>query len=99
MATRADQLTYGSIDVNGQIVPVYQGAALYTGNAVGPTYRGAGQTPPPSIPFGNGGPGSAGAYASAAAAQPFSLTRGPIIALIIMLVVGMLWLRYVHWRA
>lgn len=92
-----DFATYGTLEVNNQIIPVFMGTGFTPGNAVGPTYQGNGASPA-TIPTGVGGGGVA-ADSMQASSQPFSLTRSPVPLLLGMFVVGYLLLRYVHFRA
>lgn len=95
-----DNIQYGSRSVNGQLIPVIEWAALASGNAVGPQF-GGGPASPATIPPNGSGGGMRNSMASvngSAAAQPFSFKNSPVPLLIIMLIVGMLGLRYVHWR-
>ena len=87
--------TFGTKTVNGQMIPVFQGTGLYGGNGVGTTFRTASPPIPQTIPLGGGSVGDGGA---SAAAQPLSLTRSPLPLLFGMLIVGLLGLRYIHWR-
>ena len=87
-------VTYGSKTVNGQLVPVFQWQPLSSGNAVGPAFGGGPASPATVPPNASRG----GAAASSAARQPFSLKNSAVPLLLIMLVVGVLGLRYVHWR-
>lgn len=93
------ETAFGSREVNGQLIPVFEGgASINVGNAVGPTYYGYGTNTPQTIPL---APGSAtlGAVASGAAAPlRTGLTPGKAIALALMLIIGVAGLRYVHWR-
>lgn len=100
MAGQSYEASYGSRVINGQLVPVFEGSAsTMVPAAVGPTYRGIGNRPPATIPSGVTSPAGNGNLAgAAAAAQPFSLTASPVPLLLVMLVVGLLGLRYIHWR-
>lgn len=90
-----DNIQYGSRVVNGQLVPVLEWQALASGNAVGPAF-GGGPASPATIPP-NGSTGRPAA--AAAASNPFNFRLSPVPILLIMLVVGVLGLRYVHWRS
>lgn len=89
----------GSMVVNGQIVPVPMSGQFFPPLASAPFYKGAGQ-PPPTVPLNymQGQGASNDAAASAAADNPFSFVRSPLIIALGALVVGILGLRYVHWR-
>ena len=88
-------VTYSSKIVNGQLVPVFELQALTSGNAVGPIYNG-GAASPATVPPNASTGGSANSGATAAM-SPFSLRNSAVPLLLIMLVVGVLGLRYVHW--
>ena len=85
--------SYSSMTVNGQLVPVFSWKALASGNAVGPAF-GGGPASPATVPPN----ASTGAAANSSATQPFSLKNSGVIALLVMLVASLLWLRYIHWR-
>ena len=87
-------VTYSSKVVNGQLIPVFELQALTSGNAVGPIYNGAAASPatvPPNASTGGR------ANSGSAASSPFSLRNSAVPILLIMLIVGVLGLRYVHW--
>ncbi len=86
-------VTYSSTVVNGQLIPVFELQALTSGNAVGPIYNGAAASPATVPPNASTG----GSANSGAAASPFSLRNSAVPILLIMLIVGVLGLRYVHW--
>ena len=94
------EASYGSRVINGQLVPVFEGSSsTMVPPAVGPTYRGVGNRPPATIPAGITSPAGNGTLpGAAAAAAPFSFTASPVPLLILMFVVGVLGLRYIHWR-
>jgi hypothetical protein len=89
----------GSMVTNGQIVPVPMSGSFFPPLASAPFYKGSGQ-PPPTVPL-NYMP-NAGAMNSAAGQQaannPFSFVQSPLIIAVGALVVGLLGLRYIHWR-
>ena len=89
----------GSLVVNGQIVPVPMMGAFYPGIASVPFMRGSGQ-PPPTIPLNymSAGYTMSDANAAAAASNPWSPSQSPLLWAIGALVVGLLGLRYIHWR-
>lgn len=92
-----DNIQYGSRVVNGQLIPVLEWPALASGNAVGPAWGGGPASPATIPPHAAGGSGmAAGANAGA---SPWSFTQSPLPLLIIMLIVGILGLRYIHWRS
>ena len=84
--------TYSSASINGQLIPVLKRQALASGNAVGPIY-GGGPASPATVPP-NASQGSSGGPA----ANPWSM-KSALPWLLIMLVVGVLGLRYIHWRS
>lgn len=89
----------GSMVANGQIVGVPMGLQFFPNLAAAPFYKGSGQ-PAPTVPINyiTGTPGSTGGMSAAAAANPFSFTQSPLIIAILFLIVGILGLRYIHWR-
>ena len=88
----------GTLTVNGQIVPMPMTSAFYPSFASAPFYKGSGQ-PPPTIPLSYTSSSSpSAAVASAAAANPFSFTQSPLLISVAALVIGVLGLRYIHWR-
>ena len=88
----------GSMVTNGQIVPTPMASAFFPNLASAPFYQGNGQ-PPPTVPLSYMNAGSGGnQLSSVAAANPFSFTMSPLLMAVIALVVGMLGLRYIHWR-
>lgn len=94
-----DNIQYGSRIVNGQLVPVFEWSALASGNAVGPQFGGGPASPATIPPNASRGGMSASRSAIAAQGSPFSFRQSPVPILIIMLIVGVLGLRYVHWRS
>ena len=93
----------GSLVVNGQIVPVPMMGQFLPTMASAPFYKGNGQGPP-TVPVsfnGNAmgsGAGGMDAVANRAASNPWSFTQSPVIIALIFLIVGLLGLRYIHWR-
>lgn len=88
----------GSMSVNGQLVNVPMSSSFFPSAAAAPYYKGSGQSPP-TIPLSySSGNGSTSTQAAMAAANPFSFTQSPLMIAVIALVVGVLGLRYVHWR-
>ena len=93
----------GSLVVNGQIVPVPMGSQFFPSMASAPFFKGSGQ-PPPTVPvsFNGNQMGSSGggidAVANRAASNPWSFTQSPVIIALAALVIGLLGLRYIHWR-
>lgn len=89
--------SFGSREINGQLVPVFTGSSFVNvGNAVGPTYYGYGQNTPATIPLTQGA--VAGGPVPAMGGSVFNLTPRTAVILAIMLVVGIAGLRYIHWR-
>lgn len=88
----------GSLVVNGQIVPVPMAGQFFPSLASAPFYKGQGQ-PPPTVPI-NYLPmgGSSDVQAQAAGNNPFSFIQSPLIIAVGALVIGILGLRYIHWR-
>lgn len=89
----------GTLVANGQILPVPMSGQFYPSLASAPMYKGSGQ-PPPTVPLnymqGSGGAGDAAA--AKAASNPWSPTQSPLPIAVFALVVGILGLRYIHWR-
>jgi hypothetical protein len=89
----------GSMVVNGQIVPVPMIGQFFPPLASAPFYKGQGQ-PPPTVPL-NYMPGAAAmnsASSQQAASNPMSFVQSPLIIAVAALVIGLLGLRYIHWR-
>jgi len=94
-------ITYGSAGVNDQLIPVIEGSALWGLNSVGPVWHGNGQRPPQSIPTGITSPVMASSATPSTAFTSTTTTGNGTMLLVIaalMLVVGLLGLRYIHWR-
>jgi len=89
-------LTYSSEVVNGQLVTVLPAPFRASGNAIGPLYRGGAATPA-TIPRAQSA-GANAANAQAAGAAPWDPRVSPLPLLVVMLVVGLVGLRYIHWR-
>lgn len=88
----------GSMSVNGQLVSVPMSNSFFPSTAAAPYYKGSGQ-PPATIPLSyNSGSSSTTSQAAMAASNPFSFTQSPLIIAIAALIIGILGLRYVHWR-
>lgn len=89
----------GSLVVNGQIVPVPMSGQFMPPLASAPFYKGSGQ-PPPTVPLNymQGSGMASDASAAKAAANPWSPTQSPVIIALVALIIGILGLRYVHWR-
>lgn len=86
----------GSMAVNSQLVSVPMFGQFFPSTALAPYYKGSGQ-PPPTIPINFGSVSGGDMTANIAAANPWSITQSPLPILIIALVVGLVWLRLVHW--
>lgn len=92
------ETSFGSRSVNGQLIPVFQGSGfINVGNAVGPTYYGYGTNTPATIPLSQGS--VTGSPLPAMGGSALKLTPKTAVILVVMLVVGVLGLRYIHWRA
>ncbi len=91
-----DNVVYGSKTVNGQLGQVFEWPAFRMGNAVGPAYAG-GPASPYTIPPHAVAASSGSQSAASAAANPWSLKSSALPVLIIMLIIGVLGLRYIHW--
>lgn len=89
----------GSLTVNGQIVPVPMSGQFFPPLASAPFYKGSGQ-PPPTVPlnFMQGSGAMSDAGAASAIQNPWSFTKSPVVIALVALVVGILGLRYIHWR-
>lgn len=89
----------GSLVVNGQIVGVPMSGQFFPPLASAPFYKGSGQ-PPPTVPL-NYMPNAGSmndASAQAAGDNPFSFVQSPLIIAVAALIIGLLGLRYIHWR-
>lgn len=86
---------YGSMGVNDQLIAVPTYRQLRPPVTMAPNYAGRGAVPP-TLPGGVSNSGSSNAVA--AAANPFDLKLSPVIWMIGFLFLGILGLRYVHWR-
>lgn len=88
----------GSLVTNGQIIPSPMDSAYFPEMASAPFYRGNGQ-PPPTVPLNFvSSANMVDQSANMAASDPFNFTQSPVIIAILALVIGILGLRYVHWR-
>lgn len=101
------QLVYGSQPINGQLVPELTATQMFPSQAYVPYAQGRGSatpTLPPPVSFFNGGhnPYTTGletsSEASQAAGDPFNPTVSPVLWALGFLIIGILGLRYVHWR-
>lgn len=91
--------TYGSAVVNGQNVPVIGSQAINPPAAIGPMFSGPGQAPLPTIPLATGGYTTTGGVAAAGSATNGSASSPMMwLVLVVMFAVGVLGLRFVHWR-
>ena len=91
--------TSGTSLINGGLRQVVQRSVINPPAAMMPLYQGNGAMAPTlPLPLGYGGTGINTAAAGAASANPFSPKHSPLPWLIGMLVVGILGLRYIHWR-
>ena len=88
----------GSLVTNGQIIPSPMDSAYFPTTAYAPFYKGTGQ-PPPTVPLNFvSSAAMTDQSANMAAADPFNFTQSPVIIAVLALVIGILGLRYVHWR-
>lgn len=88
----------GTYVTNGQILPGPMTGAFYPSLAAAPFYKGSGQ-PPPTIPLSYMGAGSSqDSLASLAGSNPWSFTQSPLIIAVAALIIGLVGLRYIHWR-
>lgn len=86
----------GTLAVNNQLVPAPMDGAFYPSGFAYPYYKGNGQGPA-TVPI-MGASNGTDAQASAAAAAPFDFAQSPLPWAIIFLIVGIMGLRYIHWR-
>lgn len=94
-------ITYSSAGINDQLIPVFEATGLFGLNAVGPIFHGNGQRPPQSIPTGISSPPMAASATPATAFTSPSSTgmgTGLLVVAAAMFVIGLLGLRYIHWR-
>lgn len=91
----------GSYAVNSQLLAAPMAAAFYPGMAGVPFYKGNGQGPP-TIPINymnsQSATGGADLSGTAAASNPFDPMVSPLPWAIGALIIGLLGLRYIHWR-
>lgn len=95
-------ITYGSAGINDQLIPVYDGSAIWGLTQVGPVFHGNGQRPPQSIPTGITSPMmAASGTPSTAFMNPSTTGNGTMLLVIVagLAIVGYLGLRYIHWRS
>jgi hypothetical protein len=85
----------GSMVTNGQIVGVPMLGQFFPSMASAPFYSGNGQGPP-TIPVNYIGNRSGISSAPLSAMSP---TQGPVWITIAAIVIGILGLRYIHWRS
>lgn len=94
-------VTYASAPINDQLIPVFEGSGLWGMTQVGPVFHGNGQRPPQSIPTGiTSPPMAASATPSTSFVNPTTTGNSTMLLVIagVMLIVGLLGLRYIHWR-
>lgn len=104
----AQPITWGSSEVNGQLVAQPPSSAFFPLD-MGAQYRGPGYYPrqgsyqvPPVVPSPNLGPqpvGSAGTAQQVDNSNPWHPTQGTIIFGFLALVVGLFGLHYIHYGA
>lgn len=89
----------GSLTVNGQIIPVPMSGQFFPSLASAPFYKGTGQ-PPPTVPLNYmQNPVQMNAAGSqTAASDPWNFFSSPVITAIVAITIGLLGLRYIHWR-
>ena len=89
----------GTFVTNGQILSSPMSGAFFPSTASVPFYKGSGQ-PPPTVPVNYMGTSSNGSdpLAAMAAANPWSFTQSPLIIAVAALIIGLVGLRYIHWR-
>jgi hypothetical protein len=90
----------GSGAVNSQLLPFPMLGSFFPNTAMAPQYYGNGQ-PPATIPLNymNQPVGGTGVTEqSLAATNPWSFTSSPLPWVLLALVLGLVWLRIVHWR-
>lgn len=95
--TMYGQSNAGTLQVNSQLIPVPMSSAFFPNSASSPFYKGSGQ-PPPTVPLNYMSSAGTNNTTAVAMANPWSPTQSPLPFAIIALVVGMLLLRYVHWK-
>lgn len=95
MAGQVFNTGYGTMGVNDQLIPVLTYRGLRPPITAAPNYMGRGAVPP-TLPGGVSNAGSSNAVA--AAANPFDIRLSPVIWMVGFLFLGILGLRYVHWR-
>lgn len=92
------QVNNGSLITNGQLVPAPMMGAFYPASGFAPFYKGNGQ-PPPTVPISFMGQSSgSSALASTAVSNPLNFSLSPTMMALIALIIGLLGLRYIHWR-
>ena len=87
----------GTLQVNSQLVPVPMTGQFYPSLAAAPFYKGSGQISP-TLPLNMMSAGGTDSSVAAATANPWSFTDSPLPIAVGALIVGMLGLRYIHWR-
>ena len=100
---------YGSSVVNGQLVTNYTWSAMKPSQAAAPYWQGNGVKPRTLMGFGMGSTGQAGAGiggggsmvsdGGSAGAMPWSPRYSPVPWAIAFILIGILGLRHIHWRA
>lgn len=81
--------SFGSAGINDQMVPVAESYFFQPPPGQGPVFHGPGQMPLPTIPGVTAGSASGGSY---------PVTPLTIALLGASFIVGILILRYIHWR-
>lgn len=94
--------SYGSLVVNGQLVPVLTSPAFRPAPGVGPIYQGPGYAPLATLPSGPralSGTTTNAPYGGGGASGGGNLSGLHVgILLAVIFVVGILWLHLVHWE-
>lgn len=88
----------GTYVTNGQILQGPMQGAFFPSTAQVPFYKGSGQ-PPPTVPINYmSGSTSGDNLANLAGSNPWSFTQSPLIIAVAALIIGLVGLRYIHWR-
>lgn len=88
----------GTFVTNGQILNGPMQGAFFPSTAQVPFYKGSGQSPP-TVPISYMGSGQSGdSLSQLAGNNPWSFTQSPLIIAVAALIIGLVGLRYIHWR-
>ena len=85
---------YGSLAINGQLHPVWEGAGVFAAKALGPVVRSNGYPSPATLPASVGG----GAMGSAPAASGSVWSWKLILILLIVGALGVYIVHHATWR-